>query len=265
MVQTPTIRALDDPAEDPSLDASLLSHPAIPPQAPHRDLTSTAEESPGPLSRNPLDDHADHHGLGAPVDEPLTSSPVTQPILDEYELTSVVPARSALSQARDADEPVTANPDPGQGKPRSSISIPHSQSLRDPPDVAATPSGADGGSQPATQESALGIPGPEDEETNSPHALTPPQVHTVADATTNAPPSEGAAETGAVASRPPRPPANDPDGHPLRGSLAPSEPSSSVRALGAGVGDESQINPMQRDLEAGPDIPSPVEDTEERV
>ena len=267
----PTVRALDDPAVDPSSNTTSPPQPAIPPspsdaitpQAPHHDVNSTAEDTLDPPLRDPLDHHANYHGLGGPVDGSLASSPMTQPMLDEYELTSVTTARSAQRRARDNDGRSTVELETGKSEPRSSLFVAHSQSVDDPPSVLDTSSTTAGGSQPAPQESALEELGPEDEETHSLHTSTPPPAHTVTDATLDAPSKEEAVESGPVASRPPHPPANEPDVPLPRTSSSLSEPSSSVRAPGAGADDPRPIDTTLRDLEAGPDIPSPVEVTSE--
>ena len=217
----------------------------------------TPATRPGERPRDPLD-------LDAANDEddlPVASSAVTLPLAGEHELAAVGAPRLVLSRVDNGDKPSANASESVRGDFQPSVPVMHSRS---PPNVFATPCDTDSGSWSVAQGSALGAPEAKDRQTHSPHALTPLRGQGEVDATTDEASKGGAVESRLAASLSSRFPANDCNAHPLH-TLNPVDLPSGARTPGTAADDPGRIDTTQRDLEVGPDIPSPTRDSSGQV
>ena len=258
--ETPTVpplpiaRTLISKVQGASSDPSVHSQPigSVP------EFAETKSRAPTPSRRldehrsGRFDGHSEEPESGL-TNQALPSSSTARALESQHEPGSKdVDPLLGLALARNLDEshPIALAPDPS-----SRAQIPGDPGERGPLPLAAPKSQA-----------AVHVPtlrGAGDERTHPPTLTV--GVVSLTDMVANETSADVLVTTRSCPSQQLRPHVDDPNDRPLHPSPRLLGTLSSVRPVGGVVDDRGEINTTQRDLEAGPDIPSPTDDTEQQV
>ena len=162
-----------------------------------------------------------------------------------------------LALLRAASDPRVMQPEPGRGLAQASVLHGHAPASDNRGPVAVLTGSGVGQSQSAAHQSTL--------EGAGRGTICSPGLDALTTATQDASSPVVSGGVPPDASQSSLPHDNDLDGTPSHPSLHVNSRGLAVRSARAEVDDPDQINSTQRDLEAGSDIPSPVDDSKDQV